>query len=315
MQGQDRDLLARRLSNAAASSAAPSLVPGSVPALEKRLSRRSSQQVPHWQSGRSTVQPNAVDLASQRSVTGRPSPLLQSSRRTSRQQSAASGNSALHLPRSAKRLPLVAVMTKVTEHFFYCGNRLVFDKMANKTLYCYDDHGCCASFAYAHTLVSLMEVAVRSWNVDTAQKPQQEELLQANASTRKQLRDHQMHVTAGFLQTCCILNGCLCRTKINYQDRLRLCCCFRNIILVAARLTRNPACMMDICTASGCLCASMAHWQKSVLPKLVQCASELTIAMSSFRYLIIFAGASCFWQAHRQIRRQHRHNTIATKQA
>ena len=44
------------------------------------------------------------------------------------------------------------------------------------------------------------------------------------------------------------------------------------------------------------------------------CPSALTFAMY-FRRLVIFAGTTCLWQAHRQIRRQHRHNTITTKQA
>lgn len=92
VQGQDRDLLARRLSNATASSATPSLGPGAMPPLEKRLSRRTSQQLPHWQSGRSTVQPNTVDFVSQRSGSGRPSPLPQPSRRTSKQQNGGSGD-------------------------------------------------------------------------------------------------------------------------------------------------------------------------------------------------------------------------------
>lgn len=89
LQGQDRDLLARRLSNAAASSASSPLPQPAVPVLEKRLSRRTSQQVPHWQSGRSTVQQSAVDLLLQRS--GQVAALPQPSRRISKLQSAASG--------------------------------------------------------------------------------------------------------------------------------------------------------------------------------------------------------------------------------
>ncbi|KAL3146842.1 hypothetical protein ABBQ38_014816 [Trebouxia sp. C0009 RCD-2024] len=89
-QGRDRDLLARRLSNAAASSASSPSPQPAAPALEKRLSRRTSQQLPHWQSGRSTMQPNAVDLLLQSSDQA--TPLPQPSRRMSKLQNAASGN-------------------------------------------------------------------------------------------------------------------------------------------------------------------------------------------------------------------------------
>ncbi|KAL0045739.1 hypothetical protein WJX82_003194 [Trebouxia sp. C0006] len=94
-QGRDRDLLARRLSNAAAASsaaAAPSIQ--AAPPLERRLSRRISQQLPQWQQqqGRSSMQPNAVDLAGQRSGSKDVQPpALPQPRRVSKLQSAASG--------------------------------------------------------------------------------------------------------------------------------------------------------------------------------------------------------------------------------
>ena len=92
LQGRDRDLLARRLSNATAASSAASST-AVVPALERRLSRRTSQQLPQWQQGRSSMQPNAVDLAMQRSgSTDMPPPALpQPPRRVSKMQNAASG--------------------------------------------------------------------------------------------------------------------------------------------------------------------------------------------------------------------------------
>ena len=65
-----------------------------VPALEKRLSRRTSQQLPQWQTGRSTVQASTVGLTMQRTGSVEPqqaAPLPQPSRRTSKLQSAASG--------------------------------------------------------------------------------------------------------------------------------------------------------------------------------------------------------------------------------
>ena len=94
LQGRDRDLLARRLSNAAAASsaaAAPSIQ--AAPPLERRLSRRISQQLPQWQQqGRSSMQPNAVDLAGQRSGSlDMQPPALPQPRRASKLQSAASG--------------------------------------------------------------------------------------------------------------------------------------------------------------------------------------------------------------------------------
>ncbi len=95
LQGRDRDLLARRLSNAAAASsaaAAPSIQ--AAPPLERRLSRRISQQLPQWQQqqGRSSMQPNAVDLAGQRSGSKDVQPpAFSQPRRVSKLQSAASG--------------------------------------------------------------------------------------------------------------------------------------------------------------------------------------------------------------------------------
>lgn len=95
LQGRDRDLLARRLSNAAAASsaAAAASIQAAAP-LERRLSRRTSQQLPQWQQqqGRSSMQPNAVDLAGQRSGSlDMQPPALPQPRRASKLQSAASG--------------------------------------------------------------------------------------------------------------------------------------------------------------------------------------------------------------------------------
>ena len=95
IQGRDRDLLARRLSNAAAASStnAPTQ---SVQTLEKRLSRRTSSQqasLPQRQQGRSTLQQNTVALTTQGSgpLDMQPPGLSQPSRRLSKMQSAASG--------------------------------------------------------------------------------------------------------------------------------------------------------------------------------------------------------------------------------
>ncbi|DBA88406.1 TPA: hypothetical protein ACH3X2_004898 [Trebouxia sp. C0005] len=92
-QGRDRDLLARRLSNAAAASSAATSSIQAAPSLERRLSRRTSQQLPQWQQqGRSSMQPNAVDLAGQRSGSlDMQPPALPQPRRASKLQSAASG--------------------------------------------------------------------------------------------------------------------------------------------------------------------------------------------------------------------------------
>ncbi|KAA6429954.1 MAG: mitogen-activated kinase 7 [Trebouxia sp. A1-2] len=95
-QGRDRDLLARRLSNAAAASSAATSSIQAAPSLERRLSRRTSQQLPQWQQqGRSSMQPNAVDLAGQRSGSlDMQPPALPQPRRASKLQSAASVQSA-----------------------------------------------------------------------------------------------------------------------------------------------------------------------------------------------------------------------------
>ena len=93
LQGRDRDLLARRLSNAAAASSAAASSTQAAPSLEWRLSRRTSQQLPQWQQqGRSSMQPNAVDLAGQHSGSlDMQPPALPQPRRASKMQSAASG--------------------------------------------------------------------------------------------------------------------------------------------------------------------------------------------------------------------------------
>ncbi|DBA73293.1 TPA: hypothetical protein ACH3X1_011349 [Trebouxia sp. C0004] len=91
-QGRDRDLLARRLSNAAAASSAAASTQA-APSLERRLSRRTSQQLAQWQQhGRSSMQPNAVDLAAQTSGSlDMQPPALPQPRRASKLQNAASG--------------------------------------------------------------------------------------------------------------------------------------------------------------------------------------------------------------------------------
>ena len=95
LQGRDRDLLARRLSNATAASSTASYIQA-APAVERRLSRRTSQQLPQWQQqgqGRSSMQPNAVDLAGQQSgsLDMQPPALPQPPRRVFKMQSVASG--------------------------------------------------------------------------------------------------------------------------------------------------------------------------------------------------------------------------------